>query len=87
MFGRPGFARDKGVGGSGDGLPIVHELDSQAIQGGKPGEHYHLNQHLHDQLSLNGIQYSEPILTATSEFMFSEADGDIMMSLASLVTP
>lgn len=87
MFARPGFASRLIKGDARllplAGLPVIHELPSQNIQGGLPNEHYHLT-----LAELGGLQeflasgLEKPIyepVYANHEGVTS-GDGDILMA-------
>lgn len=55
-------------------LPIIHELVSQDIQGGAPGEHYHLTEAQHNTIS--SFRY-EPAIICCEELF--DGNGEIVM--------
>lgn len=84
MYARPDFAIQtvkaiiKLVEGN---LGLVHENPGQNIQGGAPGEHYHLTEDEHaflQGLFTNGIAQKviEPVM-CNDEFVFVEVDGQL----------
>jgi hypothetical protein len=79
-FHTPGFTRDNRP--KIQNLPLIHELTSQNIQGGLPGEHYHLTAALYTRLialaSAGGTLVIEPAMSLTGEIM-RFATGDIAM--------
>lgn len=68
-------------------LPDIHEEEDQPIQGGSPGEHFHLTAAQYAfiaNLTENGIPFPEiriyePV-AATEEILFSEESGDCLMA-------
>ena len=78
MFFRPGFAhRTKAA------IPNVHEDPSQAVQGGLPGEHYHLSAALYASLialATGPKLIAEAIYSNTGEAMHS-VTGDVMSQI------
>lgn len=66
-FHRPGFVG--GGGGSSTGLPIIHESALQSIQGGAPGEHFHLTQAEYEALSLDLVCASDEIVFASGDIV------------------
>ncbi len=77
-FSDPRYARSKAGGLSK--LPpqlqgLIHENPLQEIQGGAPGEHYHLTKKQHDYASY----YFEPVMTITGDIVTVDS-GDIVMS-------
>ena len=82
MFFRPGFAhRSKNI------VPNVHENPSQNIQGGLPGEHYHLSAALYSALIglINNPIYSELVTSNSGELVTSNS-GDTVTVFVN-VTP
>lgn len=84
MYGRPDFALQtvkaiiKHVESN---LGLVHENPDQAIQGGAPGEHFHLTENEHtflQELFANGVAQKiyEPMM-ANDEFVYIEVDGQL----------
>lgn len=76
MFARPGFQQSR----KADDLPIIHEEADQNIQGGLPGEHYHLSSDLLVNLVRlvnTGGSYFHVVVSNTTELMHS-ISGDVM---------
>ena len=96
MYARPGFQHPTGVTKKIleqilQELPLVHETASQEIQGGKPGQHFHLTSQqwaFIETLVALGIDFPdvriyEPV-AANNEIIFAD-NGDVVMSWGGLV--
>lgn len=87
MFAKPGFVSNRTGGSAVPGLdiPLVHEDPSQRIQGGLPGQHYHLSKELYQWLISDSQNqfYAEPIMTLGGEIITS-LTGDIAMTFVNL---
>jgi hypothetical protein len=83
MFVRPGFAKELGVAGGGALLPIIHELPTQNILGGLPGERYHLSEAALRWIvesAATPLSYAEPVSSVHAEIMHS-LNGDVMVAI------
>lgn len=87
MFARNGFANKTPAGYASDAgtglLPVIHEEETQLIQGGEENQHYHLTEAEHEfilQLLANGVSQKvyEP-MRASGDWVFTNA-GDCMMA-------
>lgn len=76
MFFDPKFLKSGGTGGGADSGLLIHEDPAQLIQGGKPGEHYHLD--LAEYTAVGEYIFLEPV-TAGDEIVF-DSSGDIVWS-------
>lgn len=79
-FVSPGFIKS-GAGGSSD--TVVHETAEQNIQGGLPGEHFHLNQAEKTWVEDMQITVFEPLCSSEADTMFS-SEGDAMYVLRTI---
>jgi len=73
-FFRPGFINNNSI-------PIIHEDDDQFIQGGLPGEHYHLSAAAHAalvEILTSKLSAAEPMTSLTGEIMLAKS-GDIIV--------
>jgi hypothetical protein len=64
-------------------LPIIHETAAQNIQGGSPGEHYHLTEEEHAAVAaLQGgaLKLYEPVMDGTTGELAVTVDGDCLMA-------
>lgn len=82
MFNVPGFIYQL------PNVALIHEDPSQEVQGGLPGEHYHLSAALYDRLIqlINNPVYSEVVSSKTGALMISKT-GDVMHQLMFSLRP
>lgn len=89
MYARPGYAQrtPKAISKvTFPVLPLIHEELTQDIQGGSPGEHFHLTAEQHAWVAdnkANGILQYEPV-AVNGELLFDEATGDVLMNQGEL---
>lgn len=61
------------------GTVLVHEDPDELIQGGLPGEHFHLNASQYSVINNNiHLKIYEPVSNDTAEILFND-DGDVLM--------